>query len=169
MHVDIFASLKNQIYPHFSLSCIFVLENSVVNLSERVDIFCKPEESHSSAARAATGNLCQKAQIAKSWKYFSANLTHRAASALGRASQPGKKTNHCCRNFFAQKYVSWGFTLLNYVPTNLLQSLAESCVLSQEQLTQESMEGVEAAEGETSWGRPGAQVTKREMKIGLWY
>jgi len=27
----------------------------------------------------------------------------------------------------------------------------------QEQLTQESMEGVEAAEGETSWGRPGAQ------------
>jgi len=26
-----------------------------------------------------------------------------------------------------------------------------------EQLTQESMEGVEAAEGETSWGRPGAQ------------
>jgi len=33
----------------------------------------------------------------------------------------------------------------------------------QEQLTQESMEGVEAAEGETSWGRPGAQEpgTKR--------
>jgi len=27
----------------------------------------------------------------------------------------------------------------------------------QEQLTQESMEGVEPAEGETSWGRPGAQ------------
>lgn len=27
----------------------------------------------------------------------------------------------------------------------------------QEQLTQESMEGVEAAEGQTSWGRPGAQ------------
>ena len=30
--------------------------------------------------------------------------------------------------------------------------------ISQEQLTQESMEGVEAAEGQTSWGRPGAQV-----------
>ena len=103
MHVDIFASLKNQICPHFSLSCIFVLENSVVNLSERVDTFCKPEESHSSAARAATGNLCQKAQIAKSWKYFSANLTYRAASALGRASQPGKKTNHRCRKLFCTK------------------------------------------------------------------
>ena len=103
MHVDIFASLRNQICPHFSLSCIFVLENSVVNLSERVDIFCKPEESHSSAARAATGNLCQKAQIAKSWKYFSANLTHRAASALGRASQPGKKDESPLQKLFCIK------------------------------------------------------------------
>ena len=122
------------------------MENSIVSLSESVDIFCQPEESHSPGGknvRVVTANLCQKVQNAKSWKYFL--QTDTAGSA-----QPGEKIN--CRNFCMKKMLAEDSHCSKHPESlrMLVQSLPDIWIFSQEQLTQESMEGVEAAEGETS-------------------
>ena len=78
----------------------FLWEILLLDAVQRISMVC------SKSARAATGNLRQKAQVAK-------------------------KKGAILRALFRT-------------------SFAESWMFSQEQLTQESMEGVEAGEGETS-------------------
>lgn len=164
MHFHIFANLKNQIRPHFSLSCIF-FDNSGVNFARKcwhflqiwgITFVCNK------TARAVTANLCQKAQIAKSWKYFLE--TWHCCRCTRQSITAWRKSMNCRKCFFSERKNE--DSRCSKCPESvriLMQSLTDRWILSQEQLTQESMEGVEAAEGETSWGRPRAQVMENKI------
>ena len=94
MHFHIFANLKNQIRPHFSLSCIF-FDNSGVNFARKcwhflqiwgITFVCNKTARAVSRSRP----MCaKKRKLQKVGNIFWKPDT--AAGALGRASQPGEK------------------------------------------------------------------------------
>ena len=111
----------------------FLSEILPLDLVQRISMVCIK------SARAATGNLCQKAQVAKNGIHWEPDKSARVATGnLCQKAQDAKSKSYT-------EARAWLLTV--------------GCFF-QEQLTQESMEGVEAGEGETSWGRPGAQVTE---------